>query len=64
MVTRFNALSKPHLHLLFACASSERHAELARRLARTKTDRKVAAKYVHLVILAESEFATGVEGAN
>ena len=33
------------------------HAELALRLARTKADRKVAAD-VHLVILADSEFAT------
>jgi hypothetical protein len=27
-------------------------------------DRKVAAEYVHLVILAESEFATGVQRQN
>jgi hypothetical protein len=40
------------------------HAELALRLARTKVDRKVAAEFVHLVILAKSEFATGVERAN
>jgi hypothetical protein len=39
-------------------------AELALRLARTKADRKVAAEYVHLVILAESAFATGAEGTN
>jgi hypothetical protein len=40
------------------------HAEVALCLARTKAERKAAAEYVHLVILAESEFATGVERAN
>jgi hypothetical protein len=40
------------------------HAEFLLRLVRTKADRKVAAEYAHLVILAESEFATGVERVN
>jgi hypothetical protein len=33
------------------------HAQLALCLTRTKADRKVAAECVHLLILAESEFA-------
>jgi len=40
------------------------HAELALRRARTKAERKAAAEYLHLVVLAESEFASGVERAN
>jgi hypothetical protein len=62
-VTRCNALSKPLLQLLFACAYSERMRS-SRFLARTMADLKVAAEYVHLVILAESEFATDVERPN
>jgi hypothetical protein len=38
-------------------------AQRLRWLAR-RADRKVAEEYVHLVILADSEFATGVERAN
>jgi len=40
------------------------HAQFALRLRRTKADRIVAAEYVHYVILAGSEFATGVERTN
>lgn len=40
------------------------NAELALRRARTKAERKAAAEYLHLVVLAESEFASGVELAN
>ncbi len=39
-------------------------AELRLSLARTKAERKAAVEYFHLVVLAESEFATGVELAN
>ena len=40
------------------------HAELSLRRARTKAKRKAAAEHLHLVVLAESEFATGVELEN
>jgi hypothetical protein len=40
------------------------HAELALRRARTIAERKAAAEYLHLVVLAESEFTSGVELAN
>jgi len=40
------------------------HAEIRVRLARTKAERKAATEYFHLVVLAESEFATGVELEN
>ena len=39
-------------------------AQLALSRARTKAERRVAAEYLHLVVLAESEFATGVELEN
>jgi hypothetical protein len=39
-------------------------AELTLSRARTKAERKAAAEYLHLVVLAESEFATGVELEN
>jgi hypothetical protein len=39
-------------------------AELTLSQARTKAERKAAAEYRHLVVLAESEFATGVELEN
>ena len=39
-------------------------AELRLSRARTKAERKAAAEYLHLVVLAESEFTTGVELAN
>jgi hypothetical protein len=40
------------------------HVELALRRTRTKAERKAAAEYLHLAVLAESEFASGVERAN
>jgi hypothetical protein len=40
------------------------HAELALRRARTKAEREAAAQYLNMVIIAESEFASGVELAN
>jgi hypothetical protein len=39
-------------------------AELRLSRARTKAARKAAAEYLHLVVLAESEFDTGVELGN
>jgi hypothetical protein len=39
-------------------------AELTLSLARTKAERKAAAEYLHLVVLAESEFIAGVELEN
>jgi hypothetical protein len=38
--------------------------ELRLSRARTKAERRAAAEYLHLVVLAESEFATGVELEN
>ncbi len=39
-------------------------AELTLSRARTKRERKAATEYLHLVVLAESEFAAGVELEN
>jgi hypothetical protein len=39
-------------------------AELTLSPSRTKAERKAAAEYLHLVVLAESEIATGVELEN
>ena len=47
---------------IFAGSARVRNLRLSR--ARTKAERKAAAEYLHLVILAESEFATGVELEN
>jgi hypothetical protein len=53
-----SALILSHIRLFRASA------ELTLSLARTTAERKAAADYLHLVILAESEFVTGVELAN
>ena len=54
----FNARNLRHIHRFRASA------ELRLSRARTKAERKAAAEYLHLVVLAESEFATDFELEN